>query len=71
MTYYSIPSEKCSSDALKDIPTGVSQETTWMSKLVKTLLIVLWVLVWGFIIVVIVFAVKSRLTKKEEETEEI
>jgi hypothetical protein len=28
MTYYSIPSEKCSSDALKDIPTGVSQETT-------------------------------------------
>ena len=71
MTYYSIPSEKCSSDILKDIPTWVSQETAWMSKLVKTLLIVLWVLVWWFVLVVIVFAVKSRLTKKEEETEEI
>ena len=71
MTYYSIPSDKCSSDQLKDVPTDVSQETTWMSKLVKTLLIVLWVLVWWFVVVVIIFAVKSKLTKKEEEPEEI
>jgi hypothetical protein len=71
MTYYWIPSEKCSSDQLKTVPVWVAQETTWMSKLVKTLLIVLWVLVWWFVVVIIVFAVKSKLMKKEEETEEI
>lgn len=71
MDYYGIPSEKCSSDQLKPVPTWVIQETTWMSKLVKTLLIVLWVIVWLFIVVVVIFAVKSRLTKKEEEIEEI
>lgn len=71
MTYYSIPSEKCSSDQLKDVPSGIVKEPTWMSKLVKTLLIILWVLVGWFVVVVIIFAVKSRLMKKEEETEEI
>lgn len=70
MEYYSIPSEKCSSEEFKTVPTGVESEDVWMSKLVKTLLIVLWSLVWIFVIVVVVFAVKSKLINKEE-TEEI
>ncbi|MCF7834746.1 PKD domain-containing protein [Candidatus Gracilibacteria bacterium] len=71
MDYYAIASDKCSSEEFKNVPSGVEVENVGMSKLVKTLLIVLGSLIGIFIIVVVVFAVKSKLTSSEEETEEI
>jgi len=69
MEYYSIPSDKCVMQDIKKVPTGVPVEWKWMNSLVRTLLWILWVLIWWFIVVISVFAIKSRLTRQEEGEE--
>jgi heme/copper-type cytochrome/quinol oxidase subunit 2 len=69
MAYYDIPSESCSSQDTKIIEDKwLEIETEWKSWL-KILLIILGAFVWVFGILVVVFAVKAKLNKKEEEEE--
>lgn len=69
MAYYSIPSEKCSTQDFKEIPSGVPIESQWMNKVVRILLWALGVLVGWFVVVIAIFAIKSKLTKSDESEE--
>ncbi len=67
MAYYDIPSESCSSQDTKIVEdTWLETEEWWMSGL-KILLIILWAFVWVFVVLVVIFAVKAKMNKDEEE----
>jgi heme/copper-type cytochrome/quinol oxidase subunit 2 len=67
MAYYDIPSENCSSDDTKIIENQwLETEKSWKWWL-KILFIILGSFIWVFAILVIIFAVKAKLNKEEEE----
>lgn len=69
--YYNIPSEKCISEDTKIIDDSGIKAETWNRSGLKILLIVLWTFVWIFIIIIAIFAIKAKMSKKEEDDEEI
>lgn len=71
MNIYSIPSSLCSTTDIKSVPDNVPLETgTQSTNWLKIIFIVLWILVVGFIGIVVVFAVKAKMKQEQEEQEE-
>lgn len=67
--YYEIPSERCSSEETKIVEDeGITAEKGVRSWL-KIIFIILWIVVWLFVIVIVVFAVRARMSKSEEDEE--
>ena len=68
LNYYSIPSEKCSSDNTKITnPNDIKAEWTTKKSALKTVLIVIWSIIWVLVLVVVWFAIKAKLQKWWEE----
>ncbi len=67
--YYNIPSEKCTSEDTKIIDDSWIKAEKWARSWLKILLIVLWSLIWVFVAVIWVFAIKARMNKQEDEEE--
>ncbi len=72
LAFYSIVSDACPNNDVKILENADSIQADNASSMSwwKILLIVLGVLVWAFIILVVVFAIRARMNQ-EEETEEI
>ncbi len=70
MNLYSIPSNLCSTSDIKPVPENVTLETgTKSTNWLKVIFIVLWIVVFGFIGLVVVFAVKAKMKQEKEEQE--
>ncbi|HKL44223.1 MAG TPA: PKD domain-containing protein [Candidatus Absconditabacterales bacterium] len=67
--YYEIPSERCSSEETKIVEDeGITAEKGVRSGL-KIIFIILGIVVGLFVIVIVVFAVRARMSKSEEDEE--
>ena len=67
MAYYDIPSESCSSQDTKIVEDEwIETEDEWISGL-QILFIILSAFVWIFIVLVVIFAVKARMNKDEDQ----
>lgn len=67
MVYYNIPSESCSSTDTKIVENENIQAESSSGSGLKILFIVLWSLVWIFVIIIVIFAIKARMNKDDDE----
>jgi hypothetical protein len=67
MKIYTIQSNACVSEDTKVVPENIPTES-WVKKInrLKIILIILWSLVWLFVILVIIFAVKAKINQESE-----
>lgn len=67
--YHNIPSEKCESIDTKFVKDNWIKAETWSKSWLKILLIVLWSFVWLFVAIIVVFALKAKFNKNQDEEE--
>lgn len=74
LQYYNIPSEKCISEDTKFVDSGSkidasgSSDNTKTKKWLKIVLITIWSLVWILAIMILLFAIKAKFNKHDEES---
>jgi len=68
MQFYSIPSNLCNGEDIKAVPEDLAVESGKTStSFLKIILIVLGILVGVFLVLVVIFAVRARMTQQQEE----
>ena len=67
MVYYNIPSESCISNDTKIVEEQAIEVEKSSGSGLKILFIVLWALVWVFVILIVIFAIKARMNKDDDE----
>ncbi len=71
--YYQIVTETCASwnNNIKIVDSGdINAEEVWMSSFLKRTLIVLWIVLAIFITLIVIFGIKAKLNKQEEDDED-
>ena len=70
MNYYDIASETCASDDVKVVDDTAVQVEKWARSGLKILLIVLLSSVWLLVAVIAFFAIKAKMNKQEDYSED-
>ncbi len=69
MLYYDIPSEACISPDTKIVEEQSIEAETSGSSGLKILFIVLWWLVGIFVILIVIFAIKAKMNREDDDEE--